>query len=208
MSSDLEPPATLTFVSRQSEENVGRASRTRDSLPNCRDTCCARLRIGTFVHRIPAVYFVSVLSLLSAGAPLLMVLINPRWPYWYDAFFARLLGPFSSCVLFTIGMLVISEAFSDRTQGLASGVFNTVIQMGQSVGLTTVAVISRSAAERSHYPKKSSPEALMVYYRASFWAAFAWMLFACLIGGFGLRKVGKVGLKGGQLNGNITTRSY
>jgi hypothetical protein len=32
-------------------------------------------------------------------------------------------------------------------------------------------------------------------YRASFWALFALMVTACLIGGYGLRNLGKIGQK-------------
>ena len=92
-------------------------------------------------------------------------------------------------------MLVVSDAFPERTQALAGGVFNTLSQFGTSLGLTVMAVISTSATQGTRYREKTTPEALMVGYRASFWTAFAWMLIACLIGGFGLRKAGKVGLK-------------
>lgn len=124
-----------------------------------------------------------------------MALINPRWPYWYDAFFAQLLEPLSTDILFTVGILVISEIFPDHTQGLAGGVFNTVAHLGQCIGLTVMAVISTSTTDSSCYQPKTSPEALMVGYRAVFWAAFAWMVVACMVGALGLRKVGKVGSK-------------
>jgi hypothetical protein len=47
----------------------------------------------------------------------------------------------------------------------------------------------------ANIPEKTSPDALMVGYRASFWAAFASMAVVILIGAFGLRNIGKVGLK-------------
>ena len=34
-------------------------------------------------------YAVSIWLGLCAGAPLLMAIINPDWPYWYDAFLAQ-----------------------------------------------------------------------------------------------------------------------
>lgn len=150
---------------------------------------------GLFVHKVPAVYLVLITSLLSAGSPLLMATINPSWTYWRAAFPAQLLEPLSVDVLWTVGLLVVSEAFPEDTQALAGGVFNTVGQLGNSIGLAVMGVISTSATQNSHLASKQSPEALMVGYRASFWAAFAWMILACLMGGWGLRKVGKVGLK-------------
>ena len=150
---------------------------------------------GLFVHKVPAVYLVLITSLLSAGSPLLMATINPKWTYWKAAFPAKLLEPLSVDVLWTVGLLVVSEAFPEDTQALAGGVYNTVGQLGNSIGLAVMGVISTSATQNSRIAGKQSPEALMVGYRASFWAAFAWMMLACLMGGWGLRKIGKVGLK-------------
>ena len=124
-----------------------------------------------------------------------MALINPRWPYWFDAFFAQLLAPLSCDVLFTVGLLVVSDVFPARTQALAGAVFNTVAQFGTSFGLTVMAVISNAATQSSGYVEKGRPDAIMVGYRAAFWAAFSWIALACVVGGFGLRKVGRVGLK-------------
>ena len=47
------------------------------------------LTTGFFVHRLSILHLILISSFLSAGAPLLMALINPNWPYWYDAFFAQ-----------------------------------------------------------------------------------------------------------------------
>jgi MFS family permease len=153
------------------------------------------LTTGLFVHKIPALYLVLTASILSAGGPLIMALLPPTWPYWAGAFPAQLLEPLSTDVLWTVGMLVVSEAFPEDTQALAGGVFNTAAQLGNSLGLAVMGVISTSATEHSRYASKSSAQALLVGYRAGFWAAFAWMVLACFIGGWGLRKVGKVGLK-------------
>lgn len=100
-----------------------------------------------------------------------------------------------SAVIFTIANLIIADTFSPSTQALAGAVFNTVAQFGNSLGLMVMAVISSGVTRESDYPDKASPEALMAGYRATFWALFALMLGAVLVGMLGLRKVGKVGLK-------------
>lgn len=164
-------------------------------LPSLAVGTLVQLTTGLLIHRTPAFYLVLSSLILSAGAPLLMAVIDTKWPYWQDAFFAQLLSPLSADILFTVGLLVVSDVFPTRTQALAGAVFNTVAQFGTSLGLTLMAVISSSTTKNSDVRDKSSPDALMIGYRASFWAAFAWMAFACLIGAFGLRKIGKVGLK-------------
>lgn len=156
-----------------------------------------QLSTGLLIHRISAFYLVVGSMLLSAGGPLLMAVINVQWPYWYDAFFAQLLAPLSADILFTVALLVISDVFPPRTQALAGAVFNTVSQFGNSLGLTIMAVISSVATKHaaSSNGGDDSPAALLTGYRAGFWAAFAWMMFAFFIGAFGLRRIGKVGVK-------------
>jgi hypothetical protein len=82
-----------------------------------------------------------------------------------------------------------------RDQGLAGAVFNTIAQFGTSIGLTLFAIISASVTKESSYVQKGSPEALLLGYKAVFWTCFALMLLATGIGAWGLRTVGKVGLK-------------
>ena len=51
---------------------------------------------GLFAHKFRADYLVTISSLLSAVSPLLMALINPKWPYWYSAFWVMLVSPLSA----------------------------------------------------------------------------------------------------------------
>jgi len=101
----------------------------------------------------------------------------------------------SSDVLFTVGLLIISAVFPSRTQALGGAVFNTCSQLGTSIGLTITSVIADSRTAASGDVDKTSPNAFMAGYRAVFWALFAWMVFVCLVGVLGLRRVGKIGIK-------------
>ncbi|KAF4763812.1 hypothetical protein N7455_010487 [Penicillium solitum] len=164
-------------------------------LPNVIIGIVLNIGTGLLVHRLHADHLVLVSTFLSAGSPLLMAIINPNWSWWYCAFWAVLLGPLSADVIFTIANLIITDAFTPKTQGLAGAVFNTIAQFGTSIGLAIFAIISTGVTQGSSYSNKDSPEALMVGYRAVFWTCFGLMLAACAVGAFGLRKVGKVGLK-------------
>ena len=97
--------------------------------------------------------------------------------------------------MFTVAALVVTDVFPEKTQGLGGAVFQTLAQFGTSLGLAIMASISSSVTDHSEYKVKTSPEALMKGYRVSFWVSFGWMLLACVIGGLGLRRIGKVGLK-------------
>lgn len=187
--------AHLRTYSFQTVQNLSALQASIRILPSLLVGTLLQLSTGLLIHRLPAFALVLGALVLSAGAPLLMALISPHWPYWYDAFFAQLLSPISADILFTVGLLVVSDVFPVETQALAGAVFNTVAQFGTSVGLTVMAVIAAETTKNSKVKDKASPESLMVGYRASFWAAFSWMALACLVGGFGLRKIGKVGLK-------------
>ncbi|KAK2922557.1 Major facilitator superfamily [Fusarium oxysporum f. sp. vasinfectum] len=151
------------------------------------------LMTGLIVHKIPAVWLVAVSSLLSSGSPLLMAMINPSWSYWVGAFFAQILLPFSIDVLFTVGLIIVTEVFPEKNQSVAGAVFNTAAQFGNALGLAIVQVVSAAVTNQKINPK--SPEARLEGYRASFWTLFALMLVCVLVGALGLRKAGKVGSK-------------
>ncbi|KAL5585749.1 hypothetical protein FOVSG1_013441 [Fusarium oxysporum f. sp. vasinfectum] len=151
------------------------------------------LMTGLIVHKIPAVWLVAVSSLLSSGSPLLMAVINPSWSYWVGAFFAQILLPFSIDVLFTVGLIIVTEVFPEKNQSVAGAVFNTAAQFGNALGLAIVQVVSAAVTNQKINPK--SPEALLEGYRASFWTLFSLMLVCVLVAALGLQGAGKVGSK-------------
>ncbi|BDD58358.1 hypothetical protein MAP00_003641 [Monascus purpureus] len=136
-------------------------------LPNVIIGVLLNLGTGLLVHRVHANHLVLVSSLLSAGSPLLMAIIDPQWSWWYCAFWAVLLSPLSADVIFTIANLIVADAFTPQTRGLAGAVFNTIAEFGTSLGLTIFMIISAGVTRDSSIADKQSPEALMVGYRTS-----------------------------------------
>ena len=96
----------------------------------------------------------------------------------------------SLAVLFVIALLIISDTFPDENQALAGAVFNTVGQFGQSLGLALIGVVT-SVVEGGD----ESILSLLRGYRAGFWAVTVWTIIICVIGAFGLRSSGRIGLK-------------
>lgn len=104
-------------------------------------------------------------------------------------------------VLYTISNLAITSLFPVRTQALAGGVFNTLAQIGNSVGLAVTSIVAasvtgaKSAAAAEGASTQGGILALWEGYKASFWTCFA----ACVVSGMicagGMRGLGKVGLK-------------
>jgi len=153
------------------------------------------LTTGYFVDRTPAFWLVLVSTTLTAGSPLLMALIDPHWSYWKGAFFAQVLAPMSGDVLFTVGLIVVSEVFPEETQALAGAVFNTVAYFGMSLGINLMQVVSLLVTQGTQYRDKTSPSALLQGYQASFWAMFAATITCAILCILGLRNIGKVGMK-------------
>ncbi|KAH8892615.1 MFS general substrate transporter [Thozetella sp. PMI_491] len=153
------------------------------------------LTTGLFIDKVPPVWLVSVSSILCAGSPLLLALINPEWSYWTAAFVAQLLQPISGDILFTVGLIVVSEVFPEQTQALAGAVFNTASQFGQALGLAVTQVVSALITKQATARAITETEALMAGYRASFWTMFAFMLSCMFLGAWGLRKTDRIGLK-------------
>ncbi|KAG2167970.1 hypothetical protein JADG_007709 [Aureobasidium aubasidani] len=188
----MEVYVSLFFQQVQGLSALGASIRI---LPALITAVMINISTGYFVNRMPVVWIVLASCGLTSISPMLMAIINPRWTYWKMAFFAQLLQGISVNVLFTVGLLIISSIFPLRTQALGGAVFNTCAQLGTSIGLTITSVIADSRTAASGIADKTSPDALMTGYRAVFWALFAWMIIVLLAGVFGLRKVGKIGVK-------------
>ena len=83
--------------------------------------------------------------------------------------------------------LVITDIFPKETQAIAGGVYQAVSQLGISIGIAVMAVISNNVTDQSSFPDKQSPEALLKGFRAVFWACFGMMIVSTLVGMWGLR---------------------
>lgn len=204
---------STSFQEVQGESALGASLRI---LPALVMAVLTNISTGYFINRTPVIWAVLISSALTAVSPLLMAIVDPKLPYWDMAFvaqvnsssdlyshsaaslirnFIQVLSPLSPDVLFTVGLLVISAVFPSHTQARGGAVFNTCAQLGASIGFTITSVIANSRTAASSDPDKMSPGALLLGYRAVFWAMFAWMIFVCFVGMLGLRRAGKIGTK-------------
>ncbi|KAJ5907855.1 hypothetical protein N7495_000537 [Penicillium taxi] len=148
------------------------------------------------VTKINVNILLGISALITAVSPILMALSDPKWSYWNSTFVAIVLSPISGDVLWTVSSLIISRSFPSDSQGLAGGVFSTISQLGNSVGLAITAVIAASvtAHKQQDNPSLSAETLLLQGYRAAYWTILAGMILVCLASS-GLRRVGKVGIK-------------
>ncbi|KAF2115559.1 integral membrane protein [Lophiotrema nucula] len=189
--------ATETFLSLvfQDVQQISAIQTSIRFLPAPIAGALGNLVMGLIAHKVRADYAVIVGITMTTIASLLMAIIQPDWTYWSCAFLAVFLNPIGADVLFTVANLIITQVFPAKTQALAGGVFNTIAQIGKSVGLATSAVVASSITERSQFKDKEGPEALMAGYRAAFWYLFALSCATSAIFVWGLRGIGKVGMK-------------
>ena len=97
---------------------------------------------GILVNKASASILLLGACSLSAVSPLLFAVLSPKWSYWAAAFPAMCLSPISEDLLYILSNLVITNAFPDETQALAGSIFNTVGQLGNSVGLAATAMLA------------------------------------------------------------------
>ena len=150
---------------------------------------------GLCVQRVTAHRLLVGVSLAAAASPLIMVFADPAWPWWAGTAWAVALGPVSVDVLFTMAHLVITDVFPPDMHALAGAVFNTIAQLGTSLGMSLVAVVSslvtRSLSDDGNGVNES-PKALLAGYRAAFATCFV-LMFLSAGTSLGLRGVGKLG---------------
>ena len=182
---------TLYFQRLQGNSALGASVRF---IPMVVSGAATNIATGLLVNRISADILCVVAAIASAIAPLLMAVASPDWIYWSAPFIATTLIPISADTLFTVSNLVITSTFPSKTHGLAGGVFNTISQIGMSVGLAVTAVISNTVTE-SNNGHKEHKQALLEGYKATYWTCFAAAAMIVGLSWWGLRSIGKIGLK-------------
>ncbi|KPI41110.1 putative MFS-type transporter [Cyphellophora attinorum] len=153
------------------------------------------LVVGSLIHRVRADWAITFSCLISCISPILTATMKPTSSYWEFVFPAITLSAIGVDVLFTASQLVITSAFPDRTQALAGGVFNTVAQVGKSVGLAISAVIANSISESVEHSGKPHTLVLLDGYRGAWWFCLASCAAVVVVSIFGLRNIGKLGVK-------------
>lgn len=187
--------AAETFISFlfQDVQGLSATSASIRFLPETIAGAIMNILIGLYVHRVRADWALIISFVASAISPLLLAVMREGAPYWAFEFPAVTLIATATDMLFTISQLIITAEFDENTQALAGGVFNTVAQIGKSVGLALTAVVASSVTSKQ--VGESREEALLDGYRAAWWFNFATTAACILVTIFGLRKIGKVGLK-------------
>lgn len=182
----------VTFLFQDVQKHSATAASIR-FLPEPVTGTVANILMGLYVHRLQADWALVVSFIASAISPLLLAVMREDASYWEFEFPAVALIPISTDVLYTISQLIITAEFDERTQALAGGVFNTVGQIGKTVGLALSAVVASSVTRK--LGSNNHEDDLLRGYRAAWWFTFAAAVTCIIVTVLGLRNIGKVGLK-------------
>ena len=146
----------------QDYQNMSAMSTSFHILPLVIIGLLTNILTGLPVEKIPANTIVIVSCILSCISSLLFSVMNPIHTYWAAAFPAMILNPISSNVLFSISNLIITSTFSGRDQALAGGIFNTVTQLENSLGLAITAVVAARDLSDGMSSHNDDPNASML----------------------------------------------
>lgn len=150
--------------------------------------------MGLYVHRMQATWALLLSFMASALSPLLLAIMRQNASYWEFVFPAVFLIPVSADVLYTISQLIITAEFDENTQALAGGVFNTVAQIGKSVGLALSAIVASGVSVRASSTEPHQYR-LLEGYRAAWWFSMVATSLCIVVTLLGLRNIGKIGVK-------------
>ncbi|KAH7009486.1 major facilitator superfamily domain-containing protein [Ilyonectria destructans] len=151
--------------------------------------------IGLMLPYLRPSVAVPVACLTSSVAPVLLAaLCRVNGPgYWRAVFEAMAINPLGADAIYTIANVVITDAFPEKTQALAGGVFNMIAQIGKSVGIATTAIIAARVSAQAG--GDDAKEALLLGYKAGWWYNSAMGLVAVPLTLWGLKRVEKLGVK-------------
>lgn len=103
--------------------------------------------------------------------------------------------------VWAVSAIVIADTFPANDQGLAGAAFNTIGNLGQALGLALIAV-AMNAVTQAHdnasvagAGAEARAAAELAGYKAGYWTVVGSMLLTAVVGGWGLRSTGTVGIK-------------
>ncbi|KAF8810246.1 MFS general substrate transporter [Phlegmacium glaucopus] len=146
---------------------------------------------GLMAAHIPLVWLIGVAISSTCMAVLLFNLSQPSMTYWPLEFPAIWLSVIAVDIIFSAGTLFIAKFALPHEQSMAGALFNTMIQLGTTFGITLSTFVFDSVTN------SRSPDAdMIVSYRYATWTSGAFYIIAFIIGIVSFRGVGAVGHRG------------
>uniref|UniRef100_D8Q973 Major facilitator superfamily (MFS) profile domain-containing protein n=2 Tax=Schizophyllum commune (strain H4-8 / FGSC 9210) TaxID=578458 RepID=D8Q973_SCHCM len=149
--------------------------------------------IAAFVAHVSLVWLMALGTIITSVAALLFALIDPNAPYWAFGFPAAITSVFGADFVFAAGTLFIAKISRPHEQSVSGGLFQTMIQLGTSMGIAVSTVVYDNVQKQQG--GSSSRDAQLQAYQAAQWTAFGFGALACLLSLVFLRGVGVIGHK-------------
>jgi MFS family permease len=124
-------------------------------------------------------------TLLTGAASLLFAVINPAATYWAFGFPSAAISVIGGNFVYAAGTLFVAKFAEPHEQSVGGAVFQTMTQLGTSVGLTVSTIVFHRVQDNQQ--NELEP------YRATFWTLFGFGVLGCLFSIVFLRNVGIVG---------------
>ncbi|KAJ7587489.1 putative efflux transporter [Mycena floridula] len=168
--------------------------------------------VALVVGRISVIWLIGFGTAITSTASLLFALINPDAPYWAFGFPAAIVGVVGADFVFSAGTIFVAKESLPQEQSVAGGLFQTMTQLGTSVGVTISTVVFNRILEREcdrfgvmpdPSGRNAPRSAQLSSYKAAQWTAFGFGVLATLLAVIFFRGVGIVGHREGKGKGPV-----
>ncbi|KAL1744774.1 major facilitator superfamily domain-containing protein [Schizophyllum fasciatum] len=157
--------------------------------------------VAAFVAHVSLVWLMALGTLITSVAALLFALIDRDAPYWAFGFPAAITSVFGADFVFACGTLFIAKISRPHEQSVSGGVFQTMIQLGTSMGIAVSTVVYDTVQEIAEASGRSLRDAQLKAYQSAQWTAFGFGALASILSLIFLRGVGIIGHKEGKAPG-------
>ncbi|KNZ77844.1 hypothetical protein J132_03353 [Termitomyces sp. J132] len=156
--------------------------------------------VASVVAYVPIVVLLTVGTLGTSLACLLFAIINPNATYWAYGFPSAVITVFGADFVFASGTLFIAKVAEPHEQSLAGALFQTMTQLGTSLGVTVTTVIfNRVTQQNSRGDPAIIASPPLASYQAAQWGSFAFGVLSISISIFFFYGVGIVGHNKGPM---------
>lgn len=162
-------------------------------MPICGLLC--NVLVALIVGRIPVLWLIASGLTLTSTAALLFALVDPAATYWAFGFPATVCSVVGADFVFATGTLFVASVSAPGEQSVAGGVFQTMTQLGTSLGVTISTIVFNRIKKRIE-GRGPPPQDMLPAYKDTMWTCFAFGMCATLMSLVFFRGLGTVGHPG------------
>ncbi|WWD10230.1 hypothetical protein V865_008364 [Kwoniella europaea PYCC6329] len=195
--------ATLFF---QEVQSIGSVGTMLLFLPTEVAGIICSILVALLIHRIPA-YWLVVIGLLACGFGDMCFAISEKdTNYWKLPFHGTWLIVFGVDLFLPTGLIFVSHFSLPDEYSVASGLFQTLLRLGSSIGLALTSIMFDSQYKISLSDGRNQEEAYLEGIQTSFWLSAAGCWFGVIVAVIALRGLGVFGKDQEQDNRGEKTR--